>query len=202
MARVPNQSLAGLVARITNESVAPTLPWLLLVLPVLALALWRARHLFQRGNDLAGFTVIGLAAALASPISWTHHLVWIIPALAVLVSASISYSGFRRYLLCGVAIGTYVLFATQFTIRYGDHVSASQLAVPHIWLTANAYLLAMLLLVALLPGEWAPARPLMEGELHTFAPNFRRAAVTGSLDPWRSGSDQIRDPTSSRASGR
>ncbi len=153
-ARTPNQSLSGLVARITGEAVAPTLPWLLLALPALAFGLWQARRLFRHGNDLAGFTVIGLTTALVSPISWTHHLVWIVPALAVLLGAALARSGPGRYLWLGVGLGTFALFASQLTMRYGDLVLASRhnndLVVAF---SVNAYLIAMLLLVVFLPAR-------------------------------------------------
>ncbi len=152
MARVPNQSLAGLVARIDGVTVTPTLPWLALAIPVLIFAVWRARRLYSRGADLAGFTVVGLATCLLSPISWNHHLVWIAPALTVLVNAAVEWPGIRRWIWSTVALGTFVLFASQLTMHYGQLVPQQQHNSLIVALAVNAYLIAMLLLVVILPG--------------------------------------------------
>lgn len=152
MGRSPNQSLAGVVARVTGEAVAPTLPWLALAVPVLVFAMWRARRLYGRGADLAGFAVVGLTTCLVSPISWSHHLVWVVLALAVLVNAAAQRPGIWRYGWSAAALGTFVLFASQLTMQYGDLVSQQQHNSLPVALVVNAYLIGMLLLVILLPG--------------------------------------------------
>src|SRR6185503_4654592 len=37
------------------------------------------------GDELTGITITGLAGCLISPISWTHHLYWVVPATVVLL---------------------------------------------------------------------------------------------------------------------
>ncbi len=37
----------------------------------------------RRGHELAGFVVAGVTGLLVSPISWTHHWVFVVPALAL-----------------------------------------------------------------------------------------------------------------------
>ena len=44
------------------------------------------RRQLKAGDDLAALSCIALAALLASPVSWTHHWVWILIPIAVLVS--------------------------------------------------------------------------------------------------------------------
>jgi alpha-1,2-mannosyltransferase len=44
--------------------------------------------LYGRGDELAGVTVTGLTACLISPISWVHHLYWVVPAAVVLVDVA------------------------------------------------------------------------------------------------------------------
>ena len=43
---------------------------------------WRAAVASLDGDELRGVAITGLVGVLVSPISWVHHLVWIIPALA------------------------------------------------------------------------------------------------------------------------
>ncbi|GAA0943775.1 glycosyltransferase 87 family protein [Actinocorallia libanotica] len=56
-----------------------------LVLGVLGLAV--AAAWARRGDWLAAAAVTGVTGLLVSPISWSHHWVWALPALAVLVRA-------------------------------------------------------------------------------------------------------------------
>jgi alpha-1,2-mannosyltransferase len=44
--------------------------------------------LYRWTDDLAGFTVVGLTGCLVSPISWVHHLYWVVPAVLVLVDVA------------------------------------------------------------------------------------------------------------------
>ena len=82
LAYTSNQSLRGVLERLVPGS---TLAWLVVVAAVAVVGLVRARQAHDRGDELAAIAVVGLLGALASPIAWVHHLVWLIPALGVLV---------------------------------------------------------------------------------------------------------------------
>jgi alpha-1,2-mannosyltransferase len=60
---------------------------LLISVGVLALGLIAAKREIDKGNEVNALVCIGLASLLASPISWTHHWVWAVPALLVLVQS-------------------------------------------------------------------------------------------------------------------
>ncbi|MEU9666351.1 glycosyltransferase family 87 protein [Streptomyces bobili] len=81
---VSNQSLQGVLARSGVES-RPV--WAALVLLVLCCWAWRSRRAAAAGNWPAAFALTGLTACLVSPITWVHHLVWLLPSFAVLVRA-------------------------------------------------------------------------------------------------------------------
>lgn len=78
---VDNQSLQGLVARLLHTP-APGAVWVAVAVAVAAAGLWTAR----RADDRWGVLVTALTALLVSPISWSHHWVWCVPLLAVLVA--------------------------------------------------------------------------------------------------------------------
>ncbi|MFF1481023.1 glycosyltransferase 87 family protein [Streptomyces sp. NPDC058301] len=78
---VDNQSLQGLVARVLHTS-APGAVWVAVAGAVAAAGLWTAR----RSHERWGVLVTALTALLVSPISWSHHWVWCVPLLAVLVA--------------------------------------------------------------------------------------------------------------------
>ncbi|HEY6593327.1 MAG TPA: glycosyltransferase 87 family protein [Asanoa sp.] len=85
----PNQSLAGVLARLYDSPEAPTLLWLTFALVVLAVGVSRAARAHDDGDELTAFTLVGLTANVISPISWTHHLVFVIPAILVLADAAL-----------------------------------------------------------------------------------------------------------------
>ncbi|WBB78357.1 glycosyltransferase 87 family protein [Micromonospora sp. WMMD882] len=85
----PNQSLAGLLARLYDSIETPGLLWFSFAVLMLALGLSRAANARADGDELTAFTLVGLTTNVISPISWTHHLVWVIPAIVVLADAAI-----------------------------------------------------------------------------------------------------------------
>jgi alpha-1,2-mannosyltransferase len=84
---VSNQSLRGVVARLE----APSIWWLILVVLVVGYWCWWVRT--RRPDHLAGVAVTGLVACLISPITWVHHLVWLMPALFLLLGRSRAWFG-------------------------------------------------------------------------------------------------------------
>jgi alpha-1,2-mannosyltransferase len=72
-----NQSLRGGLSRLGLTS---TVPWLVLVVAVLVLAWFGARRAREPVDALL---VVATAGLLVSPVSWTHHWVWIVPAVAL-----------------------------------------------------------------------------------------------------------------------
>ncbi|MEV5006475.1 glycosyltransferase 87 family protein [Streptomyces sp. NPDC055692] len=79
---IANQSLQGLVARLLGEP-SPGLAWMLPAVAVAAAGLWLACRVRQ---ERWGVLLTGLTALLVSPISWSHHWVWCVPLIAVLLA--------------------------------------------------------------------------------------------------------------------
>ena len=77
---VDNQSLQGLLARLLHTP-APGAVWVAVAAVVAGAGLWTA----CRADDCWGVLVTALTALLVSPISWSHHWVWCVPLVAVLV---------------------------------------------------------------------------------------------------------------------
>ena len=74
-----NQSLRGLVARHFPDH-ASTL-WLVGALLVLALGGWVVRR--HRCDPFYALSAAAITGLLVSPISWSHHWVWVLPCVAV-----------------------------------------------------------------------------------------------------------------------
>ncbi|WP_327143480.1 glycosyltransferase 87 family protein [Nocardia sp. NBC_01327] len=82
-----NQSLKGFAYRLGFSDSVATLIWLVLsVLAVVLAAIWMKR-LFSVGANAAALLVNAGAVLLVSPVSWSHHWVWVAPALLVAADA-------------------------------------------------------------------------------------------------------------------
>ena len=84
LAYVSNQSLNGVLVRL-GLSDGGGLVWFALCavigLSLLAVMAW----LFRGGHDVAAMLTMAAYSLLASPVSWSHHFVWVVPALILLV---------------------------------------------------------------------------------------------------------------------
>lgn len=94
---VDNQSLQGLVARVLHEA-EPGAAWAVPAALVGVGGLWLAARVHARTPGSArAVLVTALTALLVSPISWSHHWVWCVPLLALLIAEG------RRRLAAAVA---------------------------------------------------------------------------------------------------
>lgn len=100
--RGDNQSLTGAFMRLSYDLSPPAAFTLLLSLGAVALGLVAAKRQIDSGNDVNALVCVAFASLLASPISWTHHWVWAILALLVLVQA-------RRWVASGLLAAIFVI---------------------------------------------------------------------------------------------
>jgi alpha-1,2-mannosyltransferase len=91
----------------------------------LLLATWQ----FRRGNELLSILIAAVIGLLTSPISWSHHWVWIAVALIVAADWAWRKSRIEYWLL---PVGVYALYAAW--LRYG---SAGWLPSGLIWGVPN-----------------------------------------------------------------
>jgi alpha-1,2-mannosyltransferase len=89
-----NQSLLGVFFRLGDNSTTTTLIGLGISAIVALLGTLVAAHWWRLGQRVFALAIVGLSTCLASPLSWTHHYVWILP-LAVAVVRPEQYRGAR-----------------------------------------------------------------------------------------------------------
>ncbi len=82
-----NQNLAGALARLGLGEHARFVLWAAACLAVLALTVWAARRVLATSGEAAGEPVLALICValfglVVSPVSWSHHWVWALPALS------------------------------------------------------------------------------------------------------------------------
>ncbi len=114
LAFVSNQSLRGMVARL-NPQHPSTLAWLALVLAILAVWAWRSRAAVAAGDEATGLALTGATMCLVSPVTWVHHLVWLLPALILLVDNGMAAPARsrRRLLLLAAAFVGYAFLISR-----------------------------------------------------------------------------------------
>ena len=76
---VGNQSLLGVFFRLGDTSRTTTLLGLGAAAVVALLGAVVAAYWWRRGQRVFAVALVGLCTCLASPLSWTHHYVWILP---------------------------------------------------------------------------------------------------------------------------
>ncbi|MGC4819113.1 glycosyltransferase 87 family protein [Micromonospora sp. DT63] len=157
-----NQSLFGLLSRFTAPEKPDRLLWLLVVAVVAGYGLWRAARAARAGDALTGLTLTGLVGALVSPITWTHHIYWFVPAVVVLADAALSANrpeeSRRRRWLAGLAVGTAALIIYGVVSFHDWGVAPVRTDDPVDFVARNGYVLLSLLLLVVLPVR--VARPV------------------------------------------
>ena len=76
-----NNSALGVIARVVEQGTIRTGAWVLILMAVLGIALIRSLRASRENDFLAVAAIVGCASAVVSPISWTHHLGFLLVAL-------------------------------------------------------------------------------------------------------------------------
>jgi alpha-1,2-mannosyltransferase len=139
-----NQSIYGMLARLSAPGDPSRLVWAVLVLAAVGYGLWRARKAALAGDEVVGLTLAGIVGGLASPITWVHHLYWFVPALVVLVAAG------RKHVVLAVVIALTVGLGMVSWYEQGLPIDPWGKGVPG-FLIKNWYLLLCVALLFLLP---------------------------------------------------
>jgi len=82
--RRQNQSLYGVALRLAADHVTAHRLWLAAAVVVGVAGLAVAVVASRRGLELLGIVVCAITGLLVSEISWTHHWLWVVPALALI----------------------------------------------------------------------------------------------------------------------
>jgi alpha-1,2-mannosyltransferase len=190
--RIANQSLFGMLARLTAPQDPNLLLWLGLVLPLVGYGLWRARRAALAGDEVVGLTLTGFVGGLASPITWPHHLFWFVPALLVLVDAGLgggcgAARGRRRPGLLAMAALSWASVTVSVISLFELGLSRRLFGTgPPNFLIVNWYVLLAAALIVALPVRGrpleAPAIELM-GSSDGSSDKVRVGVPSGSLDP-------------------
>jgi alpha-1,2-mannosyltransferase len=152
----PNQALRGILLR------APIGPTLGVVLAAalaffVIVGLRRATDASRRGDEIAAIAIVGLTSVLVSPVSWIHHMVWVVLAAAVIAGDLRD----RRRVLTAVAL--LALFVTRAPYIGAHAVYHWTVALqPLWWVMRNSFGLAAAVVVLRMRARDAGELQLVE----------------------------------------
>ncbi len=108
-----NQSLNGAIWRLLGEGGSRAL-WLALVVAVVAAATWVMLRLLRLDMPMSALLVNALVGLLVSPVSWSHHWYWLLPA-AFMVLVCTEALPRRRWPGLTLVVATALCLATWVT---------------------------------------------------------------------------------------
>jgi alpha-1,2-mannosyltransferase len=149
---VGNQSLRGVVLRTVGETTDAQLVWVLSALAVTAAGLALAVLAHRRGEEAIAVVTAAFTALLVSPLSWSHHWVWVAVLLPLLLEVTLRIPGRAQVLPAALlAVWTAMLVTWPLRRRPEDPLKANGIiwvayrhAQPVHWLGENMYVLAVL----------------------------------------------------------
>ncbi|WPF65459.1 MULTISPECIES: glycosyltransferase 87 family protein [unclassified Corynebacterium] len=138
-----NQSLQGFLYRLEVPPATLSTLWIIGSVLCVAAVAWTMHRLLSVGAVPAALVLNSLIALICSPISWSHHWVWLIPALIVTGAAA---RRSRAMMALTAAIAAAILAAPHWLLPTND---ARELEWP-LWALplGNAYLVLALLILA------------------------------------------------------
>ena len=163
-----NQSLLGALSRILPEATARVV-WAGAAVVTLVVCVALARWYWRRGLRLAALALVACAGLLCSPISWSHHWVW----LVVVVGACAGLAHIRAVLVVGVLAAVAPL---SWVVWWGGRSWFATLPGPVAVVVGNAYVVVALAFVAVL---WWVRR-----DVTASAPDGSAAGASGRSRPW------------------
>lgn len=139
VASVGNQSLNGLLHRWPFPSIGESILWVVLSIATLMMGLYVAWRCQGSGRHVGAILSLALVGLLISPISWTHHWVWValIPPVLLKVPEQVASRLVRviLWLLFGVSVlAPYWWFPPGMAQHYlGDSLSLLAFILLVVW---------------------------------------------------------------------
>lgn len=153
-----NQSLNGLLNRLTDLAPWASTAALGIGALLAPFAVWLMLRFHRRGQHLYALLVTAFYALLVSPVSWSHHWVWAVPLIVVLVARlprTTPATAWRRWALAGSVIVVF-LSCVLLVLPNGRNLELHW----EFWqvVLGSAYLLVPVVLTATLGLRWLVRR--------------------------------------------
>jgi alpha-1,2-mannosyltransferase len=161
-----NQNIAGALARLGLGEGERFVLWTLASFALLAVTVWAARRVLKAGEPVLALICVAMFGLVVSPVSWSHHWVWVLPTL--LVTAVLAYRHRHVGLAVVAAAGIALMIWTPIPLMPEHRETAASL-----WrqLLGGSY------------AWWAIAVIVVAGTLTTHPERRRNAAVDQAREP-------------------
>lgn len=139
---VDNLSIKGALLHFGVPEAAVTVPWLLLSLLVTGVGAMVIKAASDQGARVVAISATALTMLLISPVSWSHHWVWmaaVLPAFAWTLRETPRRYQATRWVMGGVLGASIIVFFFS-PKRIGEALGAENLdfQVPELWLMASS----------------------------------------------------------------
>jgi alpha-1,2-mannosyltransferase len=132
-----NQSLRAIISRLAGSIAGAQPAWLAAAAVALVLGLAGAAALDRAGHPMLGLLTCALVGLLVSPISWDHHWVWIVPAIALLAGYAARVGGRARWGYLGLAAAIVAVFGAWPGGLWGEPQDLGGFSLGFIWAPPN-----------------------------------------------------------------
>ena len=135
-----NQSLNGLVTRLSGSVSAGHGPWLIAAALAFIVGMGIAYQFDRAGHVMAAILVTALTGLLMSPISWDHHWVWVAPGVATAGHYAVkNWKTARRkaYGFGALAIGMIVIYGAWPDALWEKARNLGAFSLGFIWAPPN-----------------------------------------------------------------
>lgn len=139
---VDNLSIKGAILHFFGPDFAVNAPWLIIGIGLAAMAFSTAKRTARQGQPMTGIAATALLMLLISPISWSHHWVWIALFIPVLARNIVDLPERLRVLrttgiaLLILAIPIFIYSPKTIGMLLGSENLSSQ--IPAAWLMASS----------------------------------------------------------------
>lgn len=167
---VGNQSIRGAIANFGETDHPSTALWLVLAILLVLAAGAAAMAAHRHGQELLALSIVGMTSCAVSPVAWSHHWVWMVPLLVVVIHhVADKSSGWRQWSLVALAIGgflaatawrTHFAFPMWFANRSVEQAYFTGLFFKHPpwfdWFTTQPFTLMLVVTVVVTLAVYRP----------------------------------------------
>lgn len=158
-----NQNIAGALARLGLGEGPRFVLWVIACFAVLGLTVWAVRRVLKADQPVLALICVAMFGLVVSPVSWSHHWVWALPALVV--TALVAYRRRHAALAVVAVAGLALMVWTPITLMPEHKETAASL-----WrqLAGGSYVwwaIAVILVAGTVAGAIKPAqrsRPVVD----------------------------------------
>ena len=146
-----NQNIAGTLARLGLGEGVRFVLWVAACFAVLALTVWAVRRVLKAGQPMLALICVAMFGLVVSPVSWSHHWVWLLPA--VLVAAAVGYRQRHLALVVMAAVGVVLMIWPPIPLMPEHHETSASLGRQIVGAAYLWWALAVIAVAATVPAH-------------------------------------------------